>query len=208
MVKSLSLGVTVLFVIIVCLSAGPASAAMDFTWQQVMVGGGGGFTFTAISPYDSNFILLQGDMGSSYVSRDGGATWSFLPKNVAGGQHQFCFHPTDHRLIFLAADLGLFKSTNKGVSWTRIPTPWDGDPNRWWRVPIGNGPFRMAFNPARPDHGIAIRDRKVLVTSNRGASWTSAGPAGRRRTKSRCHLRPRFRRHDRRNDDRHLPRHQ
>ena len=69
--KSLSLGVTVLFVIIVCLSAGPASAAMDFTWQQVMVGGGGGFTFTAISPYDSNFILLQGDMGSSYVSRDG-----------------------------------------------------------------------------------------------------------------------------------------
>jgi photosystem II stability/assembly factor-like uncharacterized protein len=160
-----------------CLSAGMVSAAVDYTWEQAFLGGGGGLDRVSLSPYDSNLILLQADMGSGYFSRDGGSTWNLLPKSVGWAQHQFCFHPADSKLIFVCTDVGLFKSTDAAATWTRVPTAWDG-PSRPWFAPIGVGPYRMAFDPASPDNGIAIRGRKVLVTHNRGVSWSSAPDLG------------------------------
>jgi photosystem II stability/assembly factor-like uncharacterized protein len=93
------------------------------------------------------------DLGRTMITTDGGATWSgAYSKKVTGGDwastgldvtnsYGYLFDPLDANRRFIpTTDVGLFRSEDKGRSWTRSLT---GVPARWT-----NTTYWIAFDPA------------------------------------------------------------
>lgn len=100
----------------------------DFaTWQDA---DGGRFADTvssvAASP-DGRILLVgtgDGRTGSSYISRDGGTSWTQLspdPLRVAAAAVLFALDSTDDRHLFASsADANVLESTDQGLTWTTL----------------------------------------------------------------------------------------
>jgi photosystem II stability/assembly factor-like uncharacterized protein len=87
-------------------------------------------TTLAFLPVGGDGTVLAGtDASGLYRSADGGRTWRWLdahlPRGAAATIYAVCSSPTfdqDHT-IFLAAASGVWKSTDKGLSWQRTSGP-------------------------------------------------------------------------------------
>ena len=94
-----------------------ASAPRNDAWKVIGMGGGGTMQHPLISPHDPDLILNACDMTGSYISRDGGDSWRMF--NLRTGTSCFAFDPTDENVIY-GANRGLFRSTDKGVTWELV----------------------------------------------------------------------------------------
>ncbi|MCP4216928.1 MAG: hypothetical protein GY765_19920 [bacterium] len=79
-----------------------------------------------VSPEDSNHVFIGGI--NLWHSTNGGENWtplsywasSLIVPYVHADQHAFAFHPDNPGTIFVGNDGGLFKSTDRGVTWTDL----------------------------------------------------------------------------------------
>lgn len=151
-------------------------------WQP----GGGGLCLHTIllDPADPDRIRIAVSTGGMYVTEDGGSTWRpsnkgvsavFLPdKYPEFGQcvHKVVQSKQRPERMFLQNHWGLFRSDDRGESWTDIANgvPSDfgfcmaihpGDPDCAWIVPIEADVFRCT-----PEGKL-----RVYRTRNAGASW-------------------------------------
>src|SRR5262245_17481708 len=71
-------------------------------WQPIGISGGGAMFAPAISPSNSNLMMLNCDMSGAYISEDGGRNWRLI--HYAQLQSDIecrpAFHPTDPKIIY------------------------------------------------------------------------------------------------------------
>lgn len=103
-------------------------------------------------------------------SNDGGLTWSapvFLGTSTV--VKAISVAPSDRNIILVATNKGLFRSTNRGGSFTQVnlATGYGSDVYVWSIVWTGGTSFAVSVAPAADDG-------QVFVSSNNGAFWTKS----------------------------------
>lgn len=98
-------------------SSGPGNKS----WQPIGPGGGGALFSPAVSPYDSNRVLVACDMTGSYLTSDGGQSWHAF--NLRGRVRWFVFDPNEKNVVY-ARSIGLWRSLDGGYTWSLLyPNP-------------------------------------------------------------------------------------
>ena len=137
--------------------------------------GGASWTFLAslplvlsisVDPGDHN-VLLAGTMGGIYRSGDGGASWTVpaLPWPSAIGT--VWHHPTERGLA-LAATQGILRSTDGGLTWSRMSTD---ATVLGFAVDADSGHLFASALPLSRDPG------GFFVSSDEGMTWTRTSAA-------------------------------
>lgn len=130
----------------------------------------------AVDPNNRNTIFLGlGDAfdgtGVGIVkSNDGGATWSapvFLGTSTV--VKAVTVAPTNSNIVLAATNKGLFRSVNRGNTWTQVNlnTGYETAPFAWSIVWTGGTSFAVSVAA-----GAGNDDGQVFVTTNNGAFWT------------------------------------
>jgi photosystem II stability/assembly factor-like uncharacterized protein len=111
-----------------------------------------------------------------FVSTDGGINWT---KTLAGQARDVIIHPTDAQTLyvtlaafsaFTTGETGLYRSTDRGQTWTNIPIPVNG-------FNAGIKDFRLAISPADPQRIYAYYgtlfsgETRLRVSTDGGATW-------------------------------------
>ncbi len=171
-----------------------------YTWKKISNGLGGPVDFhaMAVSPVDPKmaFGWFQGDL---QVTKDSGSTWKKYQTNFP--VVHLAADTADANILYASSPLGLFKSTDGGVSWTRLIDGFvataavnpknqhvlsiseayglaessDGGAN--WK-PLGEKfsgetPLFISFYRANPDIAYLLTEKNSIYKSvNAGASWT------------------------------------
>lgn len=141
-------------------------------WTPVGLCGGGGLGHPAICPQDTQTLLLETDMGSRFLSRDGGRFWRPIHHAEIGSSFRSCppvFDPHTPGVVIATRGFqgrALYTSHDYGLTWT----PWPED-----RLPSDATIRRMVMDPDVPGRLIlANREGEVFLTSDGGKTWTSA----------------------------------
>src|SRR6476661_1518992 len=153
-------------------------------WHTEGYGGGGAMFYPEVSPFNANFAFVSCDMSGSYVTYNGGASWRMF--NLRGPVNFYVFDPRDSNTVY-ANSIGLFKSTNKGKTWSLFyPAPAEitgvvakGD-HAQERLVTKDGTLRnvqaFAIDPAdsKKMYAVVGIDKKsiLLTTNNGGISWS------------------------------------
>lgn len=118
----------------------------------------GMFSLSA-SPRVRGLLYMQA-ANSIYRSNDGGSSWTYQPASFAvGGRGALVVASgTTESWVFASGKPGTYRSTDYGVTWTQVI-----DGTGW-----------VVFSPHDPKRGIAATPQGVSITSDGGASWTSA----------------------------------
>ncbi|OON95101.1 MAG: hypothetical protein ATN31_01985 [Candidatus Epulonipiscioides saccharophilum] len=109
-------------------------------WTQIGPGSQGGADSSIFHPTDPNWVYISQNMQNTYVSTDNMSshdTWSPItdddingrPYNI-GQVYQMDFSRQDENLGFAVSAFGLWKSTDKGLSWTRTSLDIFQEPSR------------------------------------------------------------------------------
>lgn len=91
-------------------------------WSILGPGGGGAQFVPAVSPHDSNLVLVGCDMTGSYISENGGASWRLF--NLRAPVSFFVFDPLNPQVIYASAH-DLWRSTDRGRTWKLVYPPPD-----------------------------------------------------------------------------------
>jgi hypothetical protein len=122
--------------------------------------------YVAATPNDPNEVYLGEKAG--FRGNLSGVTWTWTPivtngaNSIHPDQHCLTFSPTSTSTIYAGNDGGIYKSTNKGVTWTALNyglgiteiTYMAGNPNTWKWLAAGtqdNGTIRFT-GPLEWDH--------------------------------------------------------
>jgi len=106
---------------------------------------------------------------------DDRATWRWASDGVAGSAHALVVDP-QRDFVYIATDVGVFRSSDNGATWTRM--------NTGLNLPDGNinqreGPVEaLALDPRRPATLYAGVRRAFFRTDNGGERWTQMRAAG------------------------------
>jgi photosystem II stability/assembly factor-like uncharacterized protein len=143
----------------------PASA-----WQPLGFSGGGAMFTPAISPADPNLMLLNCDMGATYLSEDGGHNWRMLNHTQLRSDTRCrpAFHPTNPDTIYASSNGRLRVSHDRGRTFTplaHLNEPLYGE---------------IAINPADPNVLlVGTWDGRYWLSHDAGVSFTPcSGPQG------------------------------
>jgi photosystem II stability/assembly factor-like uncharacterized protein len=165
-------------------AAAPVVRGSDTAWEPLKVGAGGWITGIDACAAGTTFVLRTDTYGA-YVGRPAsGEPWRQLvradtmpPRFVAAmgdglgeGAYEIRVAPSDCDRLYLAYRRKIYRSTNRGASWTETAFAYAGpmDPNDAFRA-WGE---KMAVDPANPDVVYAgTPGRGLLVTTDGGASW-------------------------------------
>ncbi len=147
-----------------------ASALTIGGWEPVGLSGGGGMFTPAYSPIVPGLMMLSCDMGSEFISRDGGRTWRMIPfrKLRTNIRCTPAFHPTDPNVIYFGGQDGtIMISRDQGKDWQ----------------PVGkiSGGCRgeIAIDYDNPAFMLVGSANGAWISYNGGASWKRCnGPSG------------------------------
>ena len=133
------------------------------TWTPINPGiFGSGTLALAVSPRDSNHLLLATDSGV-WRSRNGGRDWDVEAPNVLAGPAFAVAFDADGQCALVAGASTVFRN--------------DGDRWRPVRTPAGAAPARALIAGAAPGR-VYLAGRSGLYRSDdNGGSWANAGPA-------------------------------
>ena len=164
--------------------AAPSSSirASTSTWQNLDIGAGGQVTGLDIAP--DGTMVIRCDSYGAYIWN--GTQWQQLvtstsmpaafvtPTNnaITQGVYEIQVAPSDTNILYMEYEGYLFKSTNKGTTWTQTAfAPVTGeDPNG---EPKFDGQ-KMAIDPNNPNIVVVgTPSNGLFITTNGGASWQS-----------------------------------
>lgn len=152
------------------------------TWQPA--GGGLALHSIVVDPVDALRIYCAVSAGGVYRSDDAGASWmpinagvraDFLPERFAAtGQcvHKLLLHPQRPERLYQQNHCGVYRSDDRGESWTEITHG----------LPSDFG-YALAVDPADPDTAFVIPEEsshmrttvggmlRVFRTTDAGATW-------------------------------------
>lgn len=186
---TLCAGIAVIFLISSCrpTESGQITSAEDSTWA-IMGFGGGGATFNpVVSPHDPETVLLSCDMTGSYLTTDGGTSWTIF--NLRGGVRQYAFDPADPKIMYAlrsGSSSGLFRSMDGGRRWELCyPNPDSvkafvarGDHAEEQLLTIDSIPravVSMAIDPGNAERVYVVQrvgERyRLAVSDDRGTTW-------------------------------------
>jgi hypothetical protein len=89
-------------------------------WRILGPGGGGAQFYPAVSPHDTNLVLVACDMTGAYISEDGGKSWRLF--NLRSPVRFFEFDPLDSKVIYAGAHV-LWRSADRGRTWSLVYPP-------------------------------------------------------------------------------------
>ncbi len=93
-------------------------------WGYIGPGGGGAMFNPAINPADPLNVFVSCDMTGSFVTYDGGKHWRMF--NLRDVVEFYIFDRSDTNIVYAGTSNLLFKSTDKGKTWSTIyPRPSD-----------------------------------------------------------------------------------
>jgi gliding motility-associated-like protein len=203
------------------LGSGPASCNSQGDWQELgpiplptnqpsQPNGNGRINALEFHPTDSNIVWAGAPQGGLWKSTDEGYTWSSNTDALATlGVSDILIDPNNTSTMYLgtgdrdggdARGLGIYKSTDGGVTWSasntgmgnRVVSKVEIDPNsssillaatnagiyrstnsgaNWSLVSSGN--FKdLVFKPGSSDTAYATRNFRFFRTVNNGVTWT------------------------------------
>jgi photosystem II stability/assembly factor-like uncharacterized protein len=126
-------------------------------------------TALAFDRSDPRVVLAGTELRGNFRSADGGATWrpanDGLPRDRYGtvpGAVQFLQHPHAPRVLVMATNgfAGVYRSADGGSRWEPAGA---GLP--------GTGLLGLAMSPAAPDTLIALTDKGLARSADRGGAW-------------------------------------
>lgn len=123
----------------------------------------------AIDPEDHRFLYV-GTWRLGYRSADFGATWSRIEKGMPLDSDVFSIsiNARDPESVYASACSGVFRSTNRAVSWTRLKIL----PDRFTiRAQV------VCIDPADPHRIYSGTTEGLFVSQNDGQTWTRATSA-------------------------------
>ncbi|MBZ5542509.1 MAG: bifunctional hydroxymethylpyrimidine kinase/phosphomethylpyrimidine kinase [Acidobacteriia bacterium] len=91
-------------------------------WRILGPGGGGAQFHPAVSPHDTNLVLVACDMTGAYISENGGASWRLF--DLRSPVRFFAFDPLNSQVIYAAAHV-LWRSADRGHTWSLVYPPPD-----------------------------------------------------------------------------------
>ncbi|MFQ6610831.1 MAG: hypothetical protein ACE5D7_08550, partial [Fidelibacterota bacterium] len=140
------------------------------TWQSLNEpGDGGAVTSIRVSPYNSNHILLGGDvMGTSY-SMDGGLTWHDTYGFNDWVIGDITWHPADSNIVWAGSMSGPFKSIDGGIHWQMMRTGMDPINNWYYSCPVQ----KILFDPNDVNHLLAFGGSFRNWYSPGASKWNS-----------------------------------
>ncbi|MEN9867774.1 MAG: hypothetical protein RL748_3364 [Pseudomonadota bacterium] len=149
------------------------------TWQAKNGSGAGAMPLSivngvAIAPLNGQVVLAGGlgacdatgtlSAGAMYRTADGGASWS---KVLSGKVEDIVFVPGSNTVYATSAGVGLFKSTDGGVTWANSSTG----------MTVGSGRMRMALSPSNPQVIYVLMGTALYRSNNGGGTWSSVNTA-------------------------------
>ena len=161
----------------------------DTVWEPLKVGAGGWLTSIDADKSGTTFVLRTDTYGA-YVG-DGVGTWrqvvnaasmpaSFVARMgdwIGEGVYEIRVAPSDPNRIYMVYQKKVFKSVNRGATWTQTAFSYSGtmDPNeayRYWGE-------KAAVDPANPDVVyVGTVSNGLYVTFDAGATWSVVGGVG------------------------------
>ena len=166
----------VFYAIAVCLLANALPAADD-PWdsgcEMVGLSSGGSIFQPSCSPHDPRILTVATDMGGSFITCDGGATWHTIHFEQLSGSisASATFHPKDPQMIYwVKGGCELRVTHDQGVHWAHVGTaqPW-GDSQI----------IRIWLDPDYPDRIFVGTELKTFLSKDEGKSWAEcAGVPG------------------------------
>ncbi len=136
---------------------------------------------------NANIVLTGGVTGGIFRSTDGGATWTFVSgendirsatsivQDPVTPNTWYCgtgevWYPLSAQDIAGTVGYGIYKSTNNGVTWTKLTTTEDGFQH------VFNGGFdvvhRMTVHPTT-GHVYAAVHNRIMKSTDGGNTWTT-----------------------------------
>lgn len=115
-----------------------------------------------IDPNNPNIIYAAVQFGGIIKSSDAGNSWAATGSGPNYSK-KVIVHPKNSKIVFATANTGIWRSTNEGVSWTKVS---------------GNYGFEdIEFNPANPNIMYASRDDMsnllcVWKSTDNGNTWS------------------------------------
>lgn len=131
-------------------------------WTSLGLGGGGAMFTPAISPANSNLLLLNCDMGGAYRSTDGGQNWEMIHYRQLDSSTRVrpVWHPADANTAFAAGrSSGPLKVTrDQGRTWSEVAGG-----------PIGAS--AIGIDPMHPDLMLVGGRRGIYRSTDGGKNW-------------------------------------
>ena len=136
-----------------------------------------GIADIAIHPTNSNIMYVatgDADGGDTYSigilkSTDGGATWNTTGLSFATSSYRkvtrLLINPTDPNIIIASTNLGVYRSTNAGVSFTAVITS-----GTFYDLEFKPGDPTIVYASSYSSNGTA----KIYYSTNSGTSFTAA----------------------------------
>jgi photosystem II stability/assembly factor-like uncharacterized protein len=154
-------------------------------WQIIGPGGGGTFYHPSISPHDPNLVFVSTDMGSCYVSENGGRTWRAFSLRA---NCKYAFDPKLPNRVYAMA-IALWRSDDRGHTWSMVYPESDStfgysddEAELWIHSPsterYGGGYYVLGVDALQvdPDDSntlYAIVEGELQVSRNAGKTWKS-----------------------------------
>jgi photosystem II stability/assembly factor-like uncharacterized protein len=124
----------------------------------------------AVDPQDSGILYIATTSGRLYKSTDRGANWASIGHNLPDAEQGWIVQdieldPENPSTIYVCTGYGVFRSPDRGLSWTSAG-----------RIPSGSA-HRLSFDPTSPGILYAAADNGVWRSANGGVNWSPAGTA-------------------------------
>ena len=163
---------------IIAQSSGDQPASQPYSWQNVVIGGGGFVTGLIAHPQARDLIYARTDVGGAYRWDDAVLRWIPITDSFSGvdftGIESLALDPSDTNRVYLAAGIyesskaAIFRSDDQGRTWQRTEVPFKMGGNETGRF---NGE-RLAVDPNSGNNlFFGSRRNGLWKSSDRGVTW-------------------------------------
>jgi photosystem II stability/assembly factor-like uncharacterized protein len=159
-------------------------SSLEPSWTSVGPGGGGWVMSVAASPHDENTVFLGGDIQGVFLTENGGSSWTSHNEGLRDFWIEtILLHPADPNILYAGGTSGVYKSLDRGRSWSWLRSGFPAVSRFSWSAPVS----ALAMDPSNPDiiyAGIGTPRRgfgkqgAVYRSTDGGGTWSKINASG------------------------------